>query len=212
MRHSAEEIRRSAAYHEAAHAVVGLTEGHTLRYVSIWTEGTDYRDICVSAVNYQVIPGVGDVPVPQEALGHAIASIAGTMAESRAEGKNYPWDTWEKIIEYCEELEECNDPDLLEDDFLEIREYCEGYALFGQMLQMPKPDELSEDAPSLWPVLSVTAKEAFELALEAAEHRVNGCWSEIEDVAEKLMQDGYLSGDEVTEIVFGSAISQEETM
>src|SRR5215217_900891 len=39
-----EEIRRRGAYHEAAHAVVDVVLGRTVRYVSIETEGTDYRD------------------------------------------------------------------------------------------------------------------------------------------------------------------------
>jgi hypothetical protein len=41
-RWSAEEIRRSGAYHEGAHAVVNVVEGHNVRYVSIETEGTGY--------------------------------------------------------------------------------------------------------------------------------------------------------------------------
>ena len=57
MRWSREEIQRSGAYHEAAHAVVDVLEDHTVRYVSIETKGTDYRDICVSAVTYHDMPG-----------------------------------------------------------------------------------------------------------------------------------------------------------
>ena len=37
-----EESRHFSAYHEAAHAVVDVVLGHTVRYVSIETEGTDY--------------------------------------------------------------------------------------------------------------------------------------------------------------------------
>ena len=49
-----------------------------------------------------------------------------------------------------------------------------------------------------------TAKEAFEVALRAAEERVNSNWPTIANVAEKLMDAGYLTGDEVEEIVFSS--------
>jgi hypothetical protein len=45
-----EEIRCRGAYHEAAHAVVDVVLGSTVRYVSIETEGTDYRYTCVTAV------------------------------------------------------------------------------------------------------------------------------------------------------------------
>jgi hypothetical protein len=37
-----EESRHFSAYHEAAHGVVDVVLGHTVRYVSIETEGTDY--------------------------------------------------------------------------------------------------------------------------------------------------------------------------
>src|SRR5687768_11772736 len=79
----AEELRRRGAYHEAAHAVVDVVLGHTVRYVSIETEGTDYRDECVTSVNHMEFPGMGFISVPWEASGHAIATIAGNMAMCR---------------------------------------------------------------------------------------------------------------------------------
>ena len=60
----AEELRRRGAYHEAAHAVVDVVLGHTVRYVSIETEGTDYRDKCVTAILHMEFPGVGLIPFP----------------------------------------------------------------------------------------------------------------------------------------------------
>jgi hypothetical protein len=123
---SAEEIRRNGAYHEAAHAVVDVVLGHTVRYVSIETEGTDYRDICVTAVNHMEFPDMGLFPVPWEASGHASATIAGNMAMWREAGKPYPWDSWqEEILRDCEDIEALGDPDETENDTMTIRKYCE---------------------------------------------------------------------------------------
>ena len=61
------------------------------------------------------------------------------------------------------------------------------------------------------PPLPRTAKEAFEVALGAAEERVNTNWPAIVTVAEKLMDAGYLTGDEVEEVVFSSELFQGET-
>jgi hypothetical protein len=204
---SREEIRRSGAYHEAAHAVVDMAEGHTVRYVSIETEGTDYRDICVTSVDHCDVPGVGLIPAPWQALGHAISTIAGNVAMWREFGKTrtYPWDSWEKIMKECAEIEELGDPDELECDTTKIREYCEAAALFGQTVKMPTPDEVPEGAPPPPPSLR-TAKEAYEVALERAEHRVNVYWPVITNVAEKLMEVGYLTGEQVEEIVDGSEL------
>ena len=45
----------------APHPVVNVVEGHTVRYASIETDGTDYQDRCVTPINHQNIPiaGVG---------------------------------------------------------------------------------------------------------------------------------------------------------
>jgi len=202
-RWSAEEIRRSGAYHEAAHAVVDVIEGHTVRYVSIETESTDYQDICVTAINHYEIPGVGLVPAPWEALGHATSTIAGNIAMWREAGKTYPRDSWGKVVEEYEEIKDLGYPEELEGDAIQIYRYCEAAALFGMLLKMPAPDDLPEDAPPLPPPPPRTSKEAFEVALRAAEDRVTLYWPVITEVAEKLMQDGYLTGEQVEEIVFG---------
>ena len=120
----------------------------------------------------------------------------------REAGKTYPWDSWGKVIEECEEIEELGDPDELESDTIQIRKYCEAAAVFGRMVKMPTPDELPKDGPPLPPPPPKTGEEAFEAALRAAEHRVNLYWPTIENVAEKLMQIGYLTGEEVEEIVY----------
>jgi hypothetical protein len=78
------------------------------------------------------------------------------------------------------------------------------------MVRMPSSDELPEDAPPLPPSLPRTGEEAYELALSAAERRVNLCWPEITNVAERLMEVGYLTGEEVEDIVFGSTTLEEE--
>jgi len=156
---SAEEIRRDGAYHEAAHAVADVVLGHTVRYVSIKTEGTHYRDICVTAVTHMTFPGMGRIAVPWEALGHAIATMAGNMAMWREAGKPYPWDSWQETIRECEELEELGDPDEIENDTMTIREFCEAAALLGQMVKMPASDELPEGAPAL-PQMPSTGREA----------------------------------------------------
>jgi hypothetical protein len=212
-RWSREQRRRSGAYHEAAHAVVDGLEGHIVRYVSIAIEGTNNQDICVSAVNHHNVAGVGLIPAPWEALGHATATLAGNIAMWREFGKTEisPWDNWEGLVQECEEIEELGDPEELENDAMEIRKYCEAAALLGQMVRMPTPDELLEGSPPLTPPLPRTAKEAFEVALGAAEERVNTNWPAIVTVAEKLMDAGYLTGDEVEEVVFSSELFQGET-
>jgi hypothetical protein len=204
-----EEIRRSGAYHEAAHAVVGIVLGHAVRYVSIWTEGTDYRDTCVTAVNHMEFPGVGLIPIPWEASGHAISTIAGNMAMWREAGKPYPWDSWQEITRECEDIEALGDPDETENDTMKIRNYCEAAALLGQMARVPASDELPEGAPPL-PQIPRTGEEAFEIALRDAQGLVDSYWWEITAVAARLIEVGYVSGEEVQEIVFGSDPSEEE--
>jgi hypothetical protein len=128
----------------------------------------------------------------------------------RESGKTYPQDSWEKIIEECKEIEELDDPCEPECDTVQIHKYCEAAALFGQMVRMPSSDELPKDASPLPPSPPRTGEEAFELALSAAGHRVNLCWPEITNVAERLMEVGYLTGEEVEDIVFGSTTLEEE--
>jgi hypothetical protein len=195
-----EEIRRGGAYHEAAHAVIDVALDHTVRYVSIWTPGTDYRDVCVRSVNYMPFKGVGRIPVLWEAFGYAISTFAGNMAMWRVDGEPYPWDSWQKIIKDCKEIEASGDPDLLEGDTMSIHEFCEAAARWGQMVRVPASDEL---IPS-------TGEEAFEAALRETECLVDEYWSEIRAVAEKLMEVGCLTGEQVEEIVFGSDPSEEE--
>jgi hypothetical protein len=204
-----EEIRRSGAYHEAAHAVVDIVLCHTVRYVSIETEGTDYRDVCRTSVNHMEFPGMGLIPLPWEALGHAIATIAGNMAMWREGGKPYPWDSWQEIVRDCEEIELLGDPDLEESDTMAIRMYCETATLLGRMVIEPAPELLTEGAPPL-PPLPSTGEEAFKIALREAESLVDSYWWAITAVAERLMEVGYLSGEEVLEIVVGSDPSEEE--
>ena len=136
---NAEELRRRGAYHEAAHAVADVVLDHTVRYVSIETEGTDYRDTCVTAVNHMEFPGLGLIPEPWQALGHAIATIAGNMAMAREVAKPYPWETWEAIISDCEDIEALGDPDEAENDTMSIREYCEVKGTQGSLKQCQRP-------------------------------------------------------------------------
>ena len=209
MNERADELRRRSAYHEAAHAVVDVVLGHTVRYVSIETEGTDYRDVCRTSVNHMEFPGVGLIPLPWEASGHAIATIAGNMAMWREGGKPYPWDSWQEIVSDCEDIEYIGDPDLEESDTMAIRMYCETAALLGHMPIEIAPELLTEGAPPL-PQIPSTGEEAFEIALRDAERLVDSCWWAITAVAERLIEVGYLSGEEVQEIVFGSDPSEEE--
>jgi hypothetical protein len=209
-----EEIRRSGAYHEAAHAVVDVVLGHTVRYVSIWTEGTDYRDNCVTAINHMEFPGVGYIPEPMGATGHAIATIAGSMADCREAGIPYPYDSWQEIVRKCEEAEEAvgdelygpDDPFQLWGDYMDIRAYCEAAALLGKMARY---DNWPDDAPPP-PRIPSIGEEVFEVALREAERLVASCWWAITAVAERLIEVGYLSGEEVQEIVFGSEPSEED--
>ena len=199
-RRKVEEGRRRGAYHEAAHAVVDVVLGHTVRYVSIESEGTDYRDICVTSVNHMEFEGMGLIPVPWQALGHAIATIAGNMAMWREAGKHYPWDSWQEITSECEEIEELGEPDATDADTMRIREYCEAAALFGQMIRVPASDELPEGAPPMPPIPS-TGEEALEIALRDAGRLIESYWWAIAAVAQRLMEKGYLTGDEVVEAI-----------
>ena len=90
-----------------------------------------------------------------------------------------------------------------------VREFCEAAALLGQMVRMPASDELQDDALPL-PQIPSTGEEAFEIALRDAERLVDSYWWAITAVAEMLIEVGYLSGEEVQEIVFGSDPSEEE--
>jgi hypothetical protein len=180
--------------------VIDVVLGHTVRYVSIETEGTDYRDICVTSVNHMEFPSMGLIPVPWQASGHAIATIAGNMAMWQEAGKHYPWDSWQEITRECEEIEELGDPDALESDTMTIREYCKAAALLGQMVRMPASDEIPEGAPPL-PQIPSTGEEVFEIALRDAESLLDSYWWAIAAVAERLVEKGYLTGDEVEAIV-----------
>ena len=204
----AEEIRRDGAYHEAAHAVADVALGHTVRYVSIETKGTNLRDICVTAVNHMEFGGMGLIPVPWEALGYAISAIAGNMAMFRVNGIRYPWDSWQEITRECEDVEALDDPDELQNDTMMIREYCEAAALWGQTASTPAYDELPEGAPPL-PQTPSTTREAYEIALREAESLVEAYWGVIATVAERLIEKGYLTGDEVEAIVFDSEPSPD---
>jgi hypothetical protein len=208
-----EEYRRHSAYHEAAHAVVDVVLGHTVRHVSIETEGTDYRDVCRTSVNHMEFPGVGYIPVPTGATGHAIASIAGLMADCREAGIPYPYDSWQEIVRECEEAEEAvgddlydpDDPSQLWGDYMDILAYCQVAALLGKMARY---DNWPDDAPPP-PRIPSTGEEVFEVALEEAERLVDSCWRAITAVAERLMEVGYLAGEEVLEIVVGSDPSED---
>jgi hypothetical protein len=201
--HIEEETRRNGAYHEAAHAVVDVALDHTVRYVTIWTPGTNYRDVCVTTVNHMTREGADPIPVPWEAFGHAIATMAGKVAMWRVAGEpSYPWDSWQKILEDCEEIEELGDPDLLEGDDMSTHEFCEAAALWGQRVRVPAVDELPEGALPV-PQILCTGEEVFEAAGRETERLVDEYWSEIVAVAERLMKVGHLTGEQVEEMVFG---------
>jgi hypothetical protein len=211
-----EEYRRSSAYHEAAHAVLDVVLGHTVRYVSIETEGTDYLDVCRTSVNVMKFAGVGYIPEPTGATGHAIATIAGLMADCREAGIPYPYDSWQEIVRECEEAEEAvgddlydpDDPFQLWGDYMDIRAYCEAAALLGKMPIEIAPELLTEGAPPP-PRIPSTGEEVFEVALRETEQLVDSCWWAITAVAERLIEVGYLSGEEVLEIVVGSDPSED---
>jgi hypothetical protein len=188
--------------------VVDVVLGHTVRYVSIETEGTDYRDECVTAINHVEYPYMGLIPVPSEASDHAIATIVGNMAMCREAGKPNPWDSWQELISDCEYIEYIGDPDEMNSDTMMVRKYCELAALEGHLARVPASDELSEGAPPL-PQIPSTGEEAFEIVLREAKSLVGSYWRTITAVAESLMEVGFLSGEEVREIVFGSDPSED---
>jgi hypothetical protein len=203
-----EEIRRNDAHHEAAHAVAHAVYGRTVRYLSIETEGTEYRNICVTAVNHMKSEGGDLVPVPWEASGNATSILAGEVAAWREAGKPHPYDSWQQILSECEGIEELEDApgdlDEPEPNAVKIRTYCELAASFLRGPMMPGADEVSEGTPS-------TGEQAFKAALREAERLVDQYWWAITAVAERLIEKGYLTGEEAEDIVFGFDPSEERT-
>jgi hypothetical protein len=140
------------------------------------------------------------------------------MADCREAGIPYPYDRWQEIVRDCEEREEFggdelydpDDPLQLWGDTMNIREYCEAAALLGRMPLEIAPELLTEDAPPL-PRIPSTGEEVFEVALEEAGRLVDSFWWAITAVAEKLIEVGYLSGEEVLEIMLGSDPSEEDS-
>lgn len=59
------------------------------------------------------------------------------------------------------------------------------------------------------PQIPSTGEEAFEIVLREAKSLVDSYWWAITAVAERLIEVGYLSGEEVQEIVFGSDPSED---
>jgi hypothetical protein len=201
---SIEELMRSMAYHEAAHAVIYVMHGKTIRDVFITTE---YGG-CVTDLDHLNIPG-DPVPLPWQALGRTVAVLAGDIAMHKQAGQVYPWRSWGELVERSEELERSGDSDDLEnDDITKVRRYCKIAAGFGMWMKMSLPAELPEGMPPLQLPPS-TPEEAFEQALSAAEQRVDVCWPAIEDVAERLVEVGHLTGEEVEEIVMNSGMLEE---
>ena len=83
---------------------------------------------------------------------------------------------------------------------MKVRKYCEAAALFGQRVRMPTSDEIPEGAPPL-PQIPSTGEEAFERALREAESLIESYWWALAAVAERLLEKGYLTGEEVEAIV-----------
>ena len=144
---------------------------------------------------------MGLIPVPWEALGNATSTLAGEVAAWREAGKPHPWNSWQQLLRECEDIEELEDAlgDLHEPepDAVKIRKYCEIAASFLSRPMMPGPDEMPEGTPS-------TGEQAFAVALREAERLVDQYWWAITAVSERLMEVGYVSGEKVEEIVFGS--------
>lgn len=202
-----EKLRREIAYHEAGHAVFHIMQGTTVHYVSIWADGPDYRGSCRSDIRCIVTPD-GYVVLPWQALDRAVATLAGDIAMWKQAGETYPWGSWEELIEQIEELEGRDDSDESEiKDLTNIRYFCKTGADFGQFLEINSRDDLPEEMDSALP--PSTPEEAFEQALSAAEQRVDLSWPAIEKVAERLMEVGRLSGDEVEEIVMNSGLFEQ---
>jgi hypothetical protein len=59
------------------------------------------------------------------------------------------------------------------------------------------------------PQIPSTGEEVFEVALREAESLVEWYWGVIATVAERLMEKGYLTGDEGEAIVFDSEPSPD---
>jgi hypothetical protein len=207
-------IRRGEAYHEAGHAVISVVVGQNVESVSIRTKGTDYRAVCRSTTTGLKIPGKDTtIPFPGQALNWATSTLAGETAMSKKTDITYPPASWEELMEECESLEESCNPDELECyDAIKVRNFCKRAAFWGQLLTSGIPDELPDEIP-LEEILSIfppsTEEEAFELAFEAAEKSVNRCWPAIENVAERLIEVGYLTGEKVEEIVLNSGLLKE---
>jgi hypothetical protein len=206
---SREDRRRSAAYHEAAHAVIHVVNGDTVSYVTIETPGTDYKDLCKGIGRFESVPRGGIFPAPDKSLDYAVATLAGNIAEGTQAGETNHWGSWEELNEVCDMLEKCRGSYGVDSkDIINVRKYCEAAALWGQQEQrfLLSPGYQPKYAP---PPPPSTEEDAYVEALEIAEQKVHLWWATIENVAEKLMEIGHLTGKEVEEIVSDSSNTLE---
>ena len=171
---------RLACYHEAGHAVFCRRAGYRTRHVSVSTRARpDLPDRCRH--DFPARPKIPDV------LAFLLISMAGPYAEYRAtHGEPMPHRPYGVFLECVEE-----DARDFEADFEEIPS---GSMNALEMIRLATKG--GEDARS------VEEKLYVESCRQVAAH-VEEFWPEIEAVAERLSEVGYLEGEEVGRIIDG---------
>ncbi len=171
---------QAACYHEAAHAVFCYHAGYRVGYVSVSTEEhPDRPDRCQH--NFPVKPKSSDV------LASLLISLAGPYAEFRAtRGKSMPHRSYAAF-------QECAKEDTK--DFEEGREEIPSDCMNARAVI--RLSVIGAEDPG-----DVAEKLYTESCRQVAAH-VEEFWPEIEAVAAKLSEDGYLTGEEVERIIEG---------
>ena len=162
-----------ACYHEAAHAVLNYHGRHV---------GLALRYVSVKSAARPDLRNVCTTDrlwvSPTQSLVLLLSSLAGRYAGARARGRGFEMGGgFKEFVEHAESDEGCTD--------------CK-VALENIRLSAKGASDLED-----------LEERLYLKALEEAATLVEEFWPEIEVVAEKLSEDGYLTGEEVGRIVEG---------
>jgi hypothetical protein len=198
------EIRADFCYHEAAHAVFAVHAGLQIRRVYV----TDELDgECVSAHPVE--------PYLWQGIELAAEALAGEYAVCYRHGKEIRHKPFDELIEdasWAEEEAAFGDEEAINSDDVRalrvLQRVAESPQTKAMMQQLEQQDERLRNAelppgapprPDNPPWDDV--EKSYEIACEEAARNVQLWWDEIQAVAEKLMEAGYLDGVECLELV-----------
>lgn len=170
------EIREDTCYHEATHAVFNYYANLTIRYVRVTAE---LDAICVSAQPVE--------PYPRQAMDYAVGLFAAEYAVYHMRGEVIPSKTFEEFVADAEAaIEEAEsmgyDPDVPQADDVSA-------------LRLLRRAASWRDNP--WGDLEA----CYEAACSTAAQDLELQWPEIQALAERLSETGYLDGDECVRII-----------